>query len=122
MEDVPLEIRNMWVQQEGCPAHSSLVVLDFLNFPNKWIGRGSLFHWPARSPDLTCIDFYLWGKVKNIVYETPSTTHDDIITRILNAINSIPRAEIEAAVFSSRRRLNRCIENNGRQFEQREMC
>lgn len=51
LEDVPLAIRrNMFFQHDGCPAHFSVNVQEFLNltFPNRWIGRGSLFPWPAR--------------------------------------------------------------------------
>ncbi|ENN73485.1 hypothetical protein YQE_09910, partial [Dendroctonus ponderosae] len=63
LENVPLETRRtMWFQQDGCPAHYSRNVRDHLDrtFSNRWIGRASLFPWPARSPDLTLSDFYLW--------------------------------------------------------------
>ena len=33
-------------------------------FPNGWIGRGSTINWPPRSPDLTPLDFCLWGLMK----------------------------------------------------------
>lgn len=111
--------RNMWFQHDGCPAHYSRAVQDFLNqqFPNRWIGRGSLFPWPPRSPDLTCLDFYLWGRLKALVYKTRPTTRENMIGRIQNALDNLSRAEIEAAVFSTKRRLNLCIRNNGRQIE-----
>jgi hypothetical protein len=35
----------------------------------RWIGRGGPIAWPSRSPDLTPLDFVLWGYVKNIVYQ-----------------------------------------------------
>lgn len=120
LEDIPLDVRaSMWYQHDGCPSHYSQRVRDFLNvrYPNRWIGRGSLFPWPPRSPDLTVLDFYLWGKIKDIVYETRPTTREDMIHRIEIAINSIPRAEIETAVSSTRRRINSCILQYGRQFE-----
>lgn len=121
LEDVCLETRrNMWFQHDGCPAHYSRIIQDFLNerFPNRWVGRGSLFPWPARSPDLTCLDFYLWGRVKDLVYKIRPTTPEDMIVRIRNAINSISKAEIQTAVFSTRRRLIHCVEMHGRHFEQ----
>lgn len=120
LENVPLETRRtMWLQQDGCPAHSSRRVKNFLNqaYPDRWIGRGSLFPWPARSPDLTILDFYLWGRIKDIVYETRPTTPENMMDRIRNAVASITRAEIETAVLSTRRRVNSCIENDGRHFE-----
>lgn len=120
LDDVSLETRlNLWYQHDGCPAHFSANVRDYLDnqFPNRWIGRGSLFPWPARSPDLTCLDFYLWGRIKDLVFQTRPTTRENMIARIQEAINSIDFAEIEAAVSSTRQRLNLCIQNDGRHFE-----
>lgn len=120
LEDVPLDLRtSMWYQHDGCPAHFSQRVRDFLNvrYLNRWIGRGSLFPWPPRSPDLTVLDFYLWGRIKDIVYKTRPTTPDNMIERIVNATNSISRAEIQTAISSSRTRSNSCILQNGGHFE-----
>lgn len=120
LEDVPIDLRlSMWYQHDGCPAHFSQRVRDFLNvkYPNRWIGRGSLFQWPPRSPDLTVLDFYLWGRIKDIVYKIRPTTRDDMIGRITNAVNSISRAEIETAVYKSRTNINSCMLQNGGHFE-----
>ena len=74
--------------------------------------------WPPRSPDLTVLDFYLWGRVKEIVFQTRPTTPENMMQRIQIAIANISRAEIEVAVLSTQRRINRCcIENNGMHFE-----
>ncbi|CAH1115579.1 unnamed protein product [Psylliodes chrysocephalus] len=70
-----------------------------------------------RSPDLTCLDFYLWGRLKNLVFCTRSTTRENMIQRITDAIRSISRAEVEKAVLSTRERLELCVQNDGRQFE-----
>ncbi|KAJ8909455.1 hypothetical protein NQ315_008322 [Exocentrus adspersus] len=55
-------------------------------YPDRWIGRESLFHWPATSPDLTCLDFYLWGRIEDIVFCGRPTTRDDRINRIQHAL------------------------------------
>ena len=120
LEDVTLDVRrSIWFQHDGCPAHFSQRVRHFLNvrYPNRWIGRGSLFPWPPRSPDLTVLDFYLWGRIKDIVYQTRPTTRENMIQRIENAINLISRAEIETAISSSRTRMISCIFQNGGHFE-----
>ena len=38
-------------------------------FPDTWIGRRGAIEYPARSPDLTSMDFFLWdiSKTKFIV-------------------------------------------------------
>lgn len=37
--------------------------------------------WSPRSQDLTKVDFYLWGHVKNIVYQAATTTALDMRQR-----------------------------------------
>jgi hypothetical protein len=46
--------------------------------------------WPPRSPDITPLDFFLWGYVKSSVFRTPVNGLDDLKTRIRNAISAIP--------------------------------
>lgn len=54
---------TVWWQQDGAPAHYAQTVRDYLNetFGDRWIGRGGPVHWPARSPDLNSLVFFLWG-------------------------------------------------------------
>ncbi|EZA56990.1 hypothetical protein X777_03174 [Ooceraea biroi] len=66
LEEVPLETRlQMWYQHGGCPAHNARVARTVLHemFPERWIGRGGYISWPARSPDLNPLDFFV-GNVK----------------------------------------------------------
>lgn len=123
LENVPLNIRRrMWFQHDGAPAHFSIAARQVLqnNYRNRWIGRGGPLPWPPRSPDLTPLDFFFWGHMKSIVYETPVESGEDLIARIAIAAGDIsddPR--MVARVHSSL--LNRCrlcIRVNGRHFEQ----
>ena len=59
-------------QQDEAPPHWGKKVREFLDqkFSNRWIGRGGPIFWPPRSPDITPLDFFLWGFVKDIVYRT----------------------------------------------------
>ena len=91
-DEVPIALRNRLVfQQDGAPAHYSQAVRQWLNecFPERWIGRASIAdrpfvaaEWPPRSPDLTPMDFYVWGFMKNFVYQTKVDTRDELIQRI----------------------------------------
>lgn len=66
--NLPERIRNrMWFQQDGAPPHYLNAVRDHLNntYALRWIGRNGPTKWPARSPDLTKMDFFLWGYVKD---------------------------------------------------------
>jgi hypothetical protein len=41
----------------------------------RWIGRSGPIAWSPRSPYLTLLEFFLWGYVKNIVYQI-KISHD----------------------------------------------
>lgn len=120
LEEIPLGIRQtMWFQQDGCPAHYALIARQRIDatFGARWIGRGGPVAWPARSPDLTPLDFYLWGRIKEMVYKEAPTTRQDMMNRIQVACRSLSGEEISRAVNSVSRRAQRCIRENGRHFE-----
>ena len=58
-------------QQDGPPPHYALTVRDYLNevFPQRWFGRRGSIEWPSHLPDLTSMDFFFGGVVKNKAYE-----------------------------------------------------
>jgi hypothetical protein len=43
-------------------------------YGNCWIEHGELNAWPPHFPDRTLLDFYLWGYMKDLVYENKSQT------------------------------------------------
>jgi hypothetical protein len=47
-------------------------------FPDRWLGRGGHVSWPARSPDLNSLDFFLWGHLKESVYRDLLTDMEDM--------------------------------------------
>ncbi|GBN98620.1 hypothetical protein AVEN_272953-1 [Araneus ventricosus] len=67
---VPQFPEGVICQQDGAPPHYGNIVREFLDatFPQRWIGRGAAMAWPPRSPDITPLDFYVWGYVKQHVY------------------------------------------------------
>lgn len=82
---------TVFFQQDGAPPHWALEVRRTLDntFPARWIGRGGPIAWPPRSPDLTPLDFFLWGFVKDKVYRTRVIDLDDLKARIRAAIASV---------------------------------
>lgn len=52
-----------WFQQDGATCHTSNESLTVVNelFEGKLISRRKEIPWPPRSPDLTPLDFFLWG-------------------------------------------------------------
>jgi hypothetical protein len=78
-------------QQDGAPPHWGRIVRDCLGatFPNLWLGRDGQLAWPPRSPDITPLDFVLWGYGKDKVYATKVTGDEDLNTLIMDVITTI---------------------------------
>lgn len=120
LENVPLaQIRNMIFQQDGAPPHHAGIVKEWLNntFHEKWIGRDGPTRWPARSPDLTPLDYFLWGYVKEKVYKEETTTVEDMKIRIQNAFETITPEMLNKVKNEFRQRVRLCIDKQGRHFE-----
>lgn len=122
LEDVPiLALQRMYLQMDGCPAHYSLNVRNFLNerYPNKWIGRGGPVAWPPRSPDLTPLDYFFWGAMKQAVYSEPINTQAELIDRINHFAQEIKENEdmVQSATKQIVMRTLMCLQQNGNHFE-----
>lgn len=123
LEDVPLNIRaGMWFQHDGAPSHFSLQVRQYLNeiYPNRWIGRGGPVSWPARSPDLNPLDYFLWGHLKTLVYEDPVPNQQELLGRVLAAsaqVQDIPGI-FHRVRRSMTNRAQLCLEQRGGHFQQ----
>ncbi|EZA58856.1 hypothetical protein X777_01031 [Ooceraea biroi] len=85
----------MWYQHDGCPAHNARVARTVLHemFPERWIRKGGHISWPARSPDLNPLDFFLWGMLKNTVYNDVPTTQENMRERIF-CVNGVLNREL----------------------------
>ena len=56
-------VRHTWYLQDGATPHRARMVYIRLEqlFPNRVIGLGHGIEWPSRSPDLTPLEFFLFG-------------------------------------------------------------
>lgn len=110
---------HIWFQQDGAPPHFARPVRDFLNrcFPRRWIGRRGTIEWPPRSPDLTPLDFFLWGYLKSKVYIDRPQNLEDLKHRIRLEIRNITPEMIHNVQEECCRRFNYCQEAQGWQFE-----
>jgi hypothetical protein len=78
---VELEV-GVYFQQDGAPPHYAFCVcvrewLD-MHFEGRWIRRCGPLEWPARSPDLSPPDFFLWGVLKDLVYKNKPRNVDEL--------------------------------------------
>jgi hypothetical protein len=121
LQDVPLCIRQSLIfQHDGAPAYSSRRVKTILNtrFPERWIGRGGPITWPARSPDMNVLDYFVWGYVKDKVEHRRDGTEQEVRAEILAAFNAITPYMAHRATQQIVRRAELCLEAHGMHFEQ----
>ena len=108
-------------QQDGAPPHWGLEVRAFLNenFPGRWIGRDGPILWAARSPDLTPLDFYLWGFLKDRVYGRRPNNLFQLRQFIEEEISAISPETLAATFLNFQKRLQLCLHEDGGHFEHR---
>jgi hypothetical protein len=81
------------------------------------MGHGGPVAWPPRSPDLTPLDFFLWGYIKEKVYVTPPQNVQDLDQRIRLAFAEIPEEMLANTRDNLLGRVQACIVAEGWQFE-----
>lgn len=121
LDNLPLEVhRNLFYQHDGAPPHGGYLIDNFLQniFDDRWIANNGPFLWPPRSPDLSVLDFFIWGAIKDRVYNTPVTTMEDCMQRVRNEFASLSPESIRKATHEQvLLRCEECLEVQGRQFE-----
>lgn len=108
--------RYCWLQQDGATSHTANSTIQFLHdfFDDRIISRGL---WPPRSPDLSPPDFYLWGFLKDNVYNNNPHTLDELRRNIEDCISNITTATLKKVACNVRKRVDACIANHGGQFQ-----
>lgn len=117
-----INFEEIWFQQDGCPAHNARPVQEFLRttFPERLIcGRGTI-PWPARSPDLSPLDFFLWGHLTELVYRYPHerpANLEQLRVKIFDITNSITPEVLSNVRTEFYDRLGYCEAQQGNVFE-----
>ena len=106
-----------YFQQDGATAHTANSTLRFFNdiFQSRVIFKGI---WPPRSTDLRVLDFYLWGAVKQKVYQNKLQNLQELRDNIRHHIAVIQQEEIRRVFENLKRRIDLCIGELGRHFQQ----
>ncbi|GBL81889.1 hypothetical protein AVEN_50489-1 [Araneus ventricosus] len=76
-----------------------------------------VFVWPPRSPDLTPLDFILWGHLKKLVYRDVVTTQMDLVARLHAACTSVDPAMLQRVMTAIPRSAQACLDMHGGHFE-----
>ena len=110
-------------QQDGAPPHWARPLRDWLNenLPNRWIGRENHddqhIPWPPRSPDLTPLDYFLWGFIKSKVYVRNYQNQKDMKASMSAAFRLVTDVMLSSTMSSSLKRIKKVIEVRGRHVD-----
>ena len=82
--------------------------MDWKKWPNTW---------PPRSPDITPLDFFLWGYVKDRVYRTPVRDVETLQSRIIEVLDTVNEEMLENSWREIEYRLDILRATNGAHVE-----
>ena len=120
LDNLPLkQVQNLYFQQDEAPTHNVRNVDNFLTetFQDRWMENTGPIRWPARSPDMKPLDYFLRGFVKDNVYFEEWRDKEPLKERVREICISLNPQFITNATQGIRRRAEMYIQQNGDIFE-----
>ena len=115
----PDYLDKIWFQQDGATPHTALISLAWLkeHFKSRVITstRGAPYpiEWAPHSPDLSPPDFFLWGYLKDRVYQDKPRNLRELKKRIVKACEAIKPEVFKDVMNNFCLRLKRCKDLKG---------
>ena len=99
--------------------HNSRFYTEFwsLRFQSRIISRRSSVPWPAQSPDLNPLDFWLWGHLASKIFKINPRTVPDLIAAVDTACTEIPTSVVAKSTKNIRKRMSKCLDISGGHFQ-----
>ena len=117
-----IDKNNMWWQQDGAPAHTSHATMQYLRrqFPLRLMSKRGDWPWPPRSPDLAICDFFLWGYLKQQIWNVPHDQQphslEELRNSIMTACRNLEQPIIHDSFDAMVSRARQCIRARGHAF------
>ncbi|KAJ3665544.1 hypothetical protein Zmor_001035 [Zophobas morio] len=73
--------------------------------------------WPARSPDLTPLDYSIFGWMKDNIYKHRLHTLEELMDAIIHCCQNIDVVMLENIFENKKRRVALCLQQNGEHFQ-----
>ena len=110
-----MEVDDVYFQQNGATCHTSseTIGLLFENVPGRVISRNGDCNWPPRSCDLTPLDFFLWGYVKDKFHADAPQSIQELKEKIRTVIDEIEAQMCENVMENLIKRAWSCKRNRG---------
>ena len=109
------DIGNIWFQIDGTTCHTAEATLYVLRpvFENHIINRRADVIWPPRSCDLTSLDYYLWGGVKDKCYSDKPETINILKDNIRETTGEIQLHTIDNVLKIFTDQVDYCMASRG---------
>lgn len=107
------ELQAGFFQQDNATAHTARETIGFLR---EFFGD-RIVDFPARSPDLTILDYYVFPYLKNTIFKNRHHHLEEVMEGIVHTCNAIDPRTLQNAFDNMKRRVALCIEAEGGIFE-----
>ena len=113
------DIGNIWFQQNGATCHIAQATVDIFRpiFEDRIISLSANVVWPPLSCDLTPLDYYLSGAVKDKCYADKPETIDDL-KDIREEVGEIQLPTIDNVLKNWTDRVGYCMASRGSRFNE----
>lgn len=120
LENRGIDPKTVIYMHDGAPPHRPIFIQELLNrhfLGFIGFGQDAILNWPPRSPDLNPLDFFLWGFVKDMVYQRRSRSIRVLRRKIEEALDNITHEMLLNVQIGVEFRLQFCTDNDGRHIE-----
>lgn len=95
-----VDVNEEWIQQDGATPHTAAASRAWLQerFPDRVISLKEEVEWAPHSPDLSPLDFFLWGYLKARVYAEKPRTSEQLKRAIIMEVGRTPTEMVDRAV------------------------
>ena len=99
-----VEKYGLWYQQDGATVHTTTVAREWLGdkFDGRVISRLINRPWPAKSPDLSPLDFWFWSVAMAELRRAPPGSVQDLTAEVF--VESMDHEEVSRSVRHLRQR------------------
>ena len=100
LQTISADLQQEWFQQDGATPHTAAASRLWLQerFPGRVISLKEEVEWAPHSPDLSPLDFFLWGYLKDRVYKDKPRTSDQLKRAIIAEVSAMPSEMVDRAV------------------------
>lgn len=108
--------KKYYFQQDGATPHTANLVQNWMRekMGKKFMDKSK---WPPRSPDLNPCDYFLWGYLKQEVYNPLPKNLEELKVNIERETQKIPKNMLNSTFLNFEKRLNLVINAKGGHIE-----